>query len=146
MYEFTKNVFIQRSLQDVFNVITDPVKSAQWQSFSESAEWTSSSPAGIGSTWKTVGKFMGRSIDTEMQVTGWEPPRKVSFKSINGPYPMEVTNTLDAQDGGTLITISGQADIGGFFKLAEGLVGKQIEKQIDADNEKLKLLMESKQL
>jgi len=146
MYKFNKSVYIQRSPQDVFEVITDPAKSAQWQSYSDSAEWTSSGQAGVGSTWKTVGKFLGRSIDTELQVTDWEPPRLVSFKSINGPYAMEVTNTLEAQNGGTLVTSTGQADIGGFFKLAEGLVGKQLEKQIDADNDKLKLLMESEQL
>lgn len=31
------------------------------------------------------------------------------------------------------MTISGQAEIGGFFKLAEGLAGKQLEKQMEAD-------------
>lgn len=70
----------------------------------------------------------------------------VGFKSVSGPFPMEVTNTLEPQEDGTLLTTSGQADIGGFFKLAEGLVGKQIEKQIDTDNNTLKLLMESNQL
>jgi carbon monoxide dehydrogenase subunit G len=146
MYQFNKSVFIKRSPQEVFDVLTDPPKSAQWQSYIDSAEWTSSDPAGVGSTFKTAGKFMGRNVDTELTVTGWEPPRMVSFKSINGPFPMEVTNTLEAQDGGTLVTSKGQADIGGFFKLAEGLVGKQIEKQIETDNDTLKLLMESEQL
>ena len=146
MYQFNKSVFIQRSPQEVFDVLTNPPKSAQWQSYTDSAEWTSSGPTGVGSMWKTAGKFMGRSVDAELTVTGWEPPRMVSFKSINGPFPMEVTNTLEAQDGGTIVTSTGQADIGGFFKLAEGLVGKQIEKQIDTDNSTLKLLMESNQL
>jgi carbon monoxide dehydrogenase subunit G len=146
MYQFNKSVFIKRSPQEVFDVITDPPKSAQWQSFIDSAEWTSSGPAGVGSTWKTEGKFMGRNVDAKFKVTGWEPPRMVSFKSTNGPYPMEVTNTLEAQDGGTLLTSKGQADIGGFFKLAEGLVGKQIEKQIETNNDTMKLMMESDQL
>ena len=146
MYQFNKKVFIRQSPQEVFDVITDPPKSAQWQSYIDSAEWTSNGPVGVGSTFKTLGKFMGRNVDSELTVTGWEPPRMVSFKSINGPFPMEVTNTLEAQDGGTQLTSTGQADIGGFFKLAEGLVGKQIEKQIETDNYTLKLMMESDQL
>jgi hypothetical protein len=34
-------------------------------------------------------------------------------------------------------------EIGGFFKMAEGLVGKQAEKQTEADLEVLKRLLES---
>ena len=146
MYEFKKSVFIQRTPQDVFDVITDPANAAQWQSFIDSAGWTSNSPVGIGSTFKSAGKFLGRNVDSELQITGWEPPHMVGFKSVSGPFPMDITNTLEPQEDGTLLTTSGQADIGGFFKLAEGLVGKQIEKQIDTDNNTLKLLMESNQL
>ena len=36
-----------------------------------------------------------------------------------------------------------QAELGGFFKLAEGLVGKQIEKQMETDSAKLKKLLEA---
>lgn len=146
MFKFEKSIFIKRLPQEVFDVITDPARAAQWQSFSDSAEWTSDGPVGVGSAWKSAGKFLGRNIDTELQVTGWEPPRMVSFKSISGPIQMEVTNTLVSQEDGTLLTSIGQADFGGFFKLAEGLVGKQVEKQIDTDNNTLKLLMESNQL
>jgi hypothetical protein len=89
---------------------------------------------------------MARSVDMELTVTGWEPSRMISFKSNNGPFPVEATYTLEAQDGGTLVTITSQADISGFFKLAEGLVGKQLKKQVDSNNDTLKLLMESEQL
>ena len=146
MYKFENSVFIQRSQQEVFDVLTDIPKAAQWQSYTDSAEWTSSGPAGVGSTFKTVGKFMGRGVDTELTVTGWEPPRMISFESTDGPFPVEASYSLEAQDGGTLVTITSQADIGGFFKLAEGLVGKQLKKQVDSNNDTLKLLMESKQL
>jgi hypothetical protein len=36
--------------------------------------------------------------------------------------------------------------MGSFFKLAEGLVAKQLQKQLDANYETLKLLLESGQL
>ena len=59
---------------------------------------------------------------------------------------MEVTNELEPQDGGTNLIITGRAEFGGLFKLAEGLISKQLEKQMDTDHNTLKLLMESNQL
>jgi carbon monoxide dehydrogenase subunit G len=146
MYEIEKSIFIKRSLQEVFDAITDPTKAAQWQSFIDSADWTSEGPVGVGSTWKSSGRFLGRNFESELQIMGWEPPHMVSIKTISGPIPVEVTHTLKQQENGTLLTQIAQAEFGGFFKLAEGLVGKQVERQIDTDNNTLKLLMESNQL
>jgi hypothetical protein len=68
------------------------------------------------------------------------------IKSVNGPYPAEVSNTLELQDEGTLLTAQSQGEMGNFFKLAEGLVARQLEIQIDSNHEILKLFMESGQL
>jgi len=146
MSEFENSVYIERSPQDVFDIITDPAKASQWQATTESAEWTSKGSNGVGSTWKVAAKFMGRKIDAELQITGWEPPNLISFKSIGGPFPMEVTNKLEPKGDGTLLTSTLRAEFGGFFKLAEGLVRKQIVKSNDNDNQTLKQLMESNQL
>ncbi len=146
MIDFQYSVFIQRHLQDVFEVITNPTKTHLWQGGTEAAEWISEAPYGVGSTWKSQSKFLGRNLDADLQVTGWESPNLVSFKTSNGPIPMEVSNKLAPQDGGTHLTIAGRVEFGGLFKLAEGLIGKQLEKQIDTDNNTLKLLMESGQL
>lgn len=146
MYEFENSIFINRPPQDVFNAITDFAKQPLWQSMVESAEWTSNGPAGVGSTMKVVARFLGREIDTEAQVTAWEPPHRIDWKGLNGPYPVEVTNTVEPQGEGTLLTSVSRAEFGGFFKLAAGLVGKQLQKQIGSNYESLKLLMESNQL
>ncbi len=41
--------------------------------------------------------------------------------------------------------MDGQAEFGGFFKMAEGLVGKQLEKQLDTDFNGLKRALEEGQ-
>ena len=146
MYEFEGSIYIDRPLQDVFAVITDPTKQPQWQSSVESAEWTSNGSIGVGSTMKIVSKFLGRRMEIVFAVTAYDPPRGFNVKSLDGPYPVEVTNSVEPQGEGTLLSYTSKAEFGGFFKLAEGLAGKQINKQIDASNESLKLLMESGQL
>ena len=146
MFETKNSIFINRPPQDVFNAITDPAKLALWQSMTETAELTSNGSVGVGSTMRVVARFLGRKIESEIEVTAWEPPHRVDFKFVNGPYPAEVSNILEPQGEGTLLTSQSQGEMGSFFKLAEGLVARQLEKQIDANNESLKLLMESNQL
>lgn len=146
MFEINNSIFINRPPQDVFNAITDPAKQSLWQSLAESAEWTTNGSPGVGSTMRVVARFLGRKIESEIEITAWEPPHRVDYKSVNGPYPAEVTNTLEPQGEGTLFKSVSHGEMGSFFKLAEGLVARQLEKQLVANYESLKLLMESDHL
>jgi carbon monoxide dehydrogenase subunit G len=143
MYQFEKSILINRPQQEVFDYVTDPANDAKYQSGSEAAEWTSEGPVGVGSTLRSVNKFMGRKIEGISEVTAWDPPNQYAQKSVGGPVPFEMKMVLAAKDNGTQLTLSGQAELGGFFKLAEGLVGKQLEKQMEGDLETLKRLMEA---
>ena len=146
MFEIKNSIFINRPPQDVFNAILDPAKQSLWQSMVESAEWTSNGSHGVGSSQKVVARFLGRKIESDIEITAWEPPHRVDFKFVNGPYPAEVSNTMDPQGEGTLLTSQSHGEMGSFFKLAEGLVARQLEKQLAANYESLKLLLESNQL
>ena len=57
--KFTVSVFINRSQQDVFDFLSDPVNLPKWDSDFESAEWTSSDAPGIGSIYGASGKRLG---------------------------------------------------------------------------------------
>ena len=50
---------------------------------------------------------------------------------------------FEPADGGTRFTQTFEAEIGGFFKLAEPLVGRAIRRQMDADMATLKDLLEA---
>ena len=146
MFETNNSIFINRLPHDVFNIITDPAKQSLWQSMTETVEWTSNGSHGVGSTQRVVARFLGRKIESDIEVTAWEPPHRVDWKFVNGPYPAEASNTLQPQGEGTLLTSRSKGEMGSFFKLAEGLVARQLEKQLTANFESLKLLMESGQL
>ena len=53
----------------------------------------------------------------------------------------ELIWNFEAQDNGTKATISVEAQSGGFFKMAENLFRKQVEKQFDTDMASLKRVM-----
>ncbi len=144
MIKFEKSVVIDAPQTAVFDFITDLTNDSQWQTGVQTVEKTSDGPIQPGTTWKYVSHFLGRDVEAQIEVTSYDAPNEVKFKTISGPIPFENTVRFSAQEGGTLVSISGQAEFGGFFKLAEGLVSKQLNKQIDKDTEVLKNLLEAK--
>ena len=145
MIDFESSVLINRTQQEVFDFLTNPANDAKWQSGTEHAEWTSEAPHGVGSTQRSVSKLLGRKIDITIEVTDWDPPQQMGFKTVGGPFSVEGSIKLESQENGTLITQSGQGELGGFFKIAEGLAAKQLLKQVDTDFDALKLVMEEGQ-
>ncbi len=143
MYTFEKNIFINMPQQEIFDYLTDPANEQKWRKSSISAEWTSEGPIGVGSTQHSVDKFIGRKMESDSEVTVWDPPNEFGWKSVGGPVPFELSLKFTPEGDGTQVNFSGQAELGGFFKLAEGLAGKQMEKQIEGDFNNLKKVLES---
>ena len=141
MFTFAKSVFIDRPVEDVFAFASDPANDAQWQDV-ELSELTSDGPQGVGSTTRSVSKFLGRKMDITAEITVYDPPNQFSFRTASGPIQFEAQQTYEPQDGGTLMTFSGEAEVGGFFKVAEGMVAKQAESRMEADMNRLKAVLE----
>ncbi|HEX9333592.1 MAG TPA: hypothetical protein VF896_16985 [Anaerolineales bacterium] len=55
----------------------------------------------------------------------------------------EISMTFEPSGNGTKINLLTQEEPGGFFKLAEGMVQKQLQSQLEGDAERLKKALES---
>ena len=143
MFSVEDSIHIDRPRQVIFDYVTDPANSHKWQGATVSAEWISEGPAGAGSRQRILTRFMGRDIESTSEFAAWEPPDCCVFRVVNGPIPVEGTWRFESNGNGTLCTMSGKIDAGGFFKLAEGLIRKQVDKQHKADLETLKQLLEA---
>jgi len=141
MINFEKNFWTSKNPQEVFDFLSDPTKDVEWRDSSVSGEWISEPPHGVGSTYKSVDKLMGRAIEVTQEITAWDSPNQYGFKGASGPMSFELTMKFEAQDNGTKATISVEAQSGGLFKMAENLFGKQMEKQFSTDMASLERVM-----
>jgi len=142
MITFETTIFIDRPPQEVFDFVYNLANAPKWQVNVVSVEWTSEGPIGVGSTQRTVSRFLGRELESTVEITVWDPPNQTALKSIEGPLQFEATTRYESKGSGTQYTVSLTGETGGFFKLAEGLVGKQFEKQFETSLGALKLLLE----
>lgn len=143
MFTIEKAIFINRPQQEVFDFASDPANIHKWQSNFISVEWTSEGQHGVGATQRSVSRFLGRDIESTSQLTLWDPPNRYGFKVVSGPVPVEGDMKFETEGAGTRMTMGGQVEAGGFFKLAEGMVKKQLESQFVTNLEALKLLLEA---
>jgi len=143
MITFEKRVFVERPIQDVFDFVSDPANAAKWRSTIESAGWISEGSVGVGSRLRQVSKFMRRKQENTAEITAWEPPNRMAQKMVEGP-PFEHAFELQSKHGGTDLTVIGNMEMRGIFKLVPGMVVRQSEKMLETELNTLKLLLEEK--
>ena len=90
---------------------------------------------------------MGHRNLSTFEVTEYKPDQKYGFKSLSGPLSSQTSYTLDmAENGGTRINISIQANVVNFFQMDEGILEKKMKRQLKEDLAMLKDLLEARSL
>ena len=139
-----RSVVIDRLVEEVFAFATDPNNDPLWQSTSLETEQTSEGPLDVGATLRNTSKFLGRRIESTFEVTENESPHRQCVRVTSGPIPGSGCYLFESADGGsTRFTQIFEAEMGGFFRLAEPLVGRALRRQMQADMATLKDLLES---
>ncbi len=143
MLTWKNSIFINRPQQEIWDFISNPANFPYLSRGNEPAEWTSEGPPGVGSTLSEAGKVFGRRMEGISEVTVWDPPNEFSRKYINGAFQGEGTMKLDSNGNGTQFTAYGQVELGVITKIAGGMISKLMNKQLDAEANALKLLLEA---
>jgi uncharacterized membrane protein len=143
MIKIETSVHINRPIEEVFAFIADIEKLPLWAGPVTEAKQTSEGPIGVGTTQTQSAQFLGRQLDTTQEVTAYELNKKISTKSTSGALPLKVDYTFEPSGDGTKVTFEGNLEAGGFFKLAEPIAGRMLQRQTAADAETLKEILET---
>ncbi len=144
MIKIEQSVVINRPIGEVFAFVTDYETHLQWQSGILEAKITSEGPLDVGSQYTYVMQMLGRRLETAGEITEHEPPSKHGWKATSGPFPVfQGAFLFEAVDGSTKVTMVGEAEPGGFFKLAEPLALRMTQRQLETSLNNLKDLLEA---
>jgi uncharacterized protein YndB with AHSA1/START domain len=143
MKRIETSVVINRPIEEVFAYATNPENDKLWQSGVVESGLVGEGPLGVGVQTREVRKFLGRRLEGTAEITEYEPNVKIAIRSTSGPVQYEVWLTFETVDAGTKLTMVGEADTGGFFKLAEGLVMRQFQKEMQGAFAVLKDILEA---
>jgi carbon monoxide dehydrogenase subunit G len=137
-----QDIHINKPIADVFAFMSDFANDAKWQGDLVRSEKTSGGPIAVGTTGLYVQKIMGKELKNDVVVTVYEPPKRFGMKTTSGPVQFEVQVSMEEMGGGTHVSLNAKGEPGGVFKVAEGLLKKELEKTFERDFEKLKQILE----
>ena len=143
MVKIEQSVVIDRPIEEVFAFVTDIEKFSQWSAELVEARKTSEGPVGVGTTFSGVVQLLGRRMHNTHEVTEYEPNRKLSFRTITSPVPMEAEVRFESIDNHTTVTTVAEVQPGGFFRLAAPIFRRMVNRQYETNLANLKDLLEA---
>jgi len=141
MIRMEASTVIKRPVDEVFAYVTDANTWKMWMGFE--AEQTSEGPVGVGTTFKGVSEFMGRTSEWTLEVTSLEPNSALEQRMKWGSVSMEQRIAFEPVDGDTKLSMAGQGETGGFLKLADPIVKRTAQRQWEASLGRLKEILEA---
>jgi uncharacterized membrane protein len=140
---FDLDIVIDRPVEDVFAYVTDVRNLPEWQESAIEADWVEAAGPGKGARLHERRELLGRTIESELEVTAYEPNRRFDLKALSGPVRFEVSHRFEAANGGTRVLLATEAEVGGMLRFAGPMVARQAERQMRADLERLQQVLES---
>jgi uncharacterized membrane protein len=143
MAKVEANVVINRPLTEVFQFMSVNENALQWQSGLLETRVTND-VEGPGRAWIDTIQVLGRRMETPFQTTtDWRLNQKIAFQSTGGPIPMQGSFSFAPNGKGVQVTFLLTGEPGGFFKLAEPVLMRLIQRQWDTNMANLKDVLEA---
>jgi uncharacterized membrane protein len=143
MAKVEASVVINRPVEEVFAFMSDVKNWLKWQSGMLEAEQSSEGPAGVGTTCRGVNQFLGQRMEWTSEITAYELNEKIEQRIKSGPMLIEQIVEFEPVEGGTKLTLGGEGETGGLFKLAEPMVNRRMQKEMEGNISNLKDILEA---
>ncbi len=139
------SIIINRPRSEVFAFTADPNNIPLYSSNMIEYEQVTEGPMGVGTRDRGAVKVAGKRIDFIDEVVKFEEGERFASRSVESQVPFELDVTYeDAGDGTKVSWHQESPSFGGFFgRLADPLVNRMYAKDVHANLENLKELLEA---
>jgi len=137
------SVQIARPVERVFAYTSDPENDPAWAGAKTDVRRISEGPTAVGSRHRETVTFLGRRVDHTVEVAHLEPNASITWRDEHGPAPGTIVYTYEPIGESTRFTLRLDVDLGGLLALAEPLVTRAGDQQVQADLTALKNVLES---
>ena len=139
MASFAHSVEIPRPPADVFPWLLEEDKVPRWTSDLTRYERIGDGALGAGSRMRQVLDVSGRTIDVELEVTGYEPPSGAQTRFSTNGIEVVSSYALEAAGAGTRLTQTIEAKPSGLTaRLLVPVVQPRLEEKLTQDLERLR--------
>ena len=133
---------IARPPAEVWAYLADPTHLPDWQADIEEVRDAPGGPLPVGASFTEVRSFMGKRVESTLEVTAAEPGAELSLATVSGPVQVSIRHRLEPAGEGTLVLVEAEVDPGKLFGLGGPLLRKAAERRARGDFERLKAVLE----
>src|SRR5713226_8916841 len=136
MAPIVESIEINRRPEDVFAYVDDLGRHGEWQEQIVSVHVETDGATRVGSRATDKRRLPGGARDVTYEITEHDPPRKSSFRGVNGPIRPVGTVTVEPLDGGARSKLTIELDLKGqglgvlFAPLARAGARKDVPKSL----------------
>lgn len=143
MIKLDEEIVVNRPVEEVFTFLTTLENLPKWQS-ALSSHVITQGPVGVGTRFEESFKMMGRTVDVVCEITAYERPRKLGWKSTSSKMiGFESLFHFDPANSGTRVRFEGGSTLKGLWRLLEPLAGEEFRRELKAELEKMKKVVEA---
>jgi uncharacterized membrane protein len=141
----TSSIEIDRPADAVFAYIDQVERHGEWQSQIVRSKLETEGPVGVGTRVTDTRKVPGRTQDVTYEITEHEPPRRSSFRGVNGPVrPVGSVTVEPVGEARSRVTVELELEGHGLLgPLVAMLARGQARKQLPQDQQRLKERLEA---
>jgi uncharacterized protein YndB with AHSA1/START domain len=134
-----RTVTVDQPIAGVFDFIANGRNATTWRRGVLDIERVSGD-GGVGTVYRQgVRGPGGRRIAADYEITSWQRPTRLAFRTIAGPVRPEGEFALEAMGDATIVTCSLHAELGGLQRL---LLGRAVQSTMEAEMASLDRLKE----
>ncbi len=134
-------ILVNQPVEKVFAYVTAVQNHTTWQAGISQAQVTPNGPVALGSVYHYTTEVMGRRLETQLQVSGFEPNHKWAVKTVGVPRSVETVYLFEPVGNATQLTICMDLT-GGYPAAAEPMIRQQMQKSFDEQAQRIKRMLE----
>jgi len=135
-------ISIDASIESVWAYLTDFRNVPKWHKNMIKSTWKGNPPYGVGSEYDWIEKAAGKTLDIGGAITTWNLPYCFEWRPHINPYNMSGGWKLESRGNATHVIRYSDTTLFGFFKWFSFLIVPMIKKQVHAEMQQLKRLIE----
>jgi len=144
MIKIESSILFHRPVAEVFDYLSDFQNGTQWQTGLLGVGRITEGPIGVGTRFTSVRKAMGRKMESGIEFTAFELNKKFTIKSYSGSSPFKQSFLFEDTGEGTRVNTIFELELGGLMKVAEPLIAPGVRREMKADFDNLKEIIESR--
>jgi uncharacterized protein YndB with AHSA1/START domain len=141
--KFETSVRIERSVDEVFDYVSDPRNFPAWNSAVQSVRETAPGREGVGATYSMVRELPSGRAENDLEVLALRRPTEFDIRTTSGPTPFTYRYRFSTEKASTLLELSAEVELSGIAGALGPLASRAVRRGVDSNFADLKRILET---